>query len=93
MPSSRPRTFTGPFTGLSLRNTRYNESPDKAIVAENVVVKNGQVEIRPGRLEKAENQLTPNPGIGVHSYTNRTAGKRSDVLVTTNGIYQRVTNG
>ena len=89
MPARRPLVFNGVFIGLELENSEYAESPSKAIVADNVIVKSGRIERRPGRQELSEDQGTTSTALGVVNYTPPEQTVRSVVVVRADGIYQR----
>jgi hypothetical protein len=84
-----PRVFRGDFVGLQLEDSSYASRPSEATEAVNCYVKAGNVVIRPGRRELAENQGTATQGLGVANYIPPDQSIRSVVFVTTVGVFQR----
>lgn len=85
----RSIVYTEGFSGLSRRNSPLNLRPDKAVVANNVIITAGRVETRPGRLELTEDQRPDTPCLGLASYTPPGESFKSLIIVKPDGVYRR----
>lgn len=90
MPRRSMPSHTSEFRGLNVNASEYAVPATEAIVADNVFTESGRVETRPGRVELAEDQLTPQLSLGISTYTPPTAVVRSIIIVRPDGIYQRI---